>query len=144
MLEVLTTEIKAGKVTVKVEGDQEVPHKPEDTPSEPSTNVGLNVLVDCTSDGDKLGEVASEPVGSSSDGKSPSPHKLPRQEKSVREADESADHVPPMHEATSLREDILGRRSYMLRQGKPRNSGGQNKTLVSAPSETDSAVSMVS
>ena len=145
VLRMLTAEITANSVTVKVEGDQEVP---KNAPTQPCKDGDVPLS------GDKSECVKLEDSGHGSVGAptlevktSTSPHKLPRQEKSIRDSDgleEQADHVPPMcAEIVATREEVLGRRGNIARQGKPRNTGGQSKTLVAAASDADSAVSMV-
>eukprot|EP00731_Ephydatia_muelleri_P005712 Em0002g1888a len=146
----LTDAIKANQVNVKVEGgDQEVPKTPA-TPSQLSQASLVSEVVEGESDGVKVEDngCGSMPVVASQEAtKSQSPHKLPRQDKSIRESEASeelADHVPPMHAEVTTPHDEgpPGRRGNMSRQGKSRITGGQNKTLVATPSETDSAVSM--
>ena len=147
----LTDAIKGNQVTVKVEGgDQEVPKTPA-TPSQLSQASLVSEVVEGDSDGVKVEDngCGSMPAVANQEAtKSQSPHKLPRQDKSIRESEASeelADHVPPMHAEVTTPHDEgpPGRRGNMSRQGKSRITGGQNKTLVATPSETDSAVSMV-
>lgn len=151
VLKSITEAIKGSRVTVRVEGggDQEVPI----TPSIP-TQLDQESVVCEVAKGEDCGVkvedegCGSKPVVTCQETKCPSPHKLPRQDKPIQESEgceELADNVPPMHAEgmTPLEEGAPVRRVYMSRQGKTCFTGGQNKTLVSAPSEADSAVSLV-